>query len=550
MTDQANEETLRTITIELRKPIQINTRMYGPIELRRLLSIGDLAFIGKQLKRKQSTREFCVRLIRNQLAKPRLSLRQIRGWKDRLLVRVAWKLVTEDNIKASNTENAKPSFDAVKNEVEDYIAGQQRSLKVAMENMQKSFSWIDKSILDPNLSNLVRADSIIKMPDTLNANYQVMSAAEASLANSIKLTEDYLNLGFDKFRGVESLINEMSKERVNPIAEYARSANLALVDAAKSLHTDLIAVETSQALGRIMEASFLAQASLADIVPVGVGSIVNLDNELRLSLAQTLNDVSASYAHLLKFDRPVLPELFSFPGSISRLPSIEYFRSADLTEVISVREEERLLRQQKQAFRKVISSDAERSLNSLLSALDPNFISVWKGAREARQSGNPDKIRHFTISMRELFTQVLHRLAPDDEVRAWTKRPEHYSNNIPTREARLLYICRGINSPPLDRFVENDVRTVIEFLKIFQIGTHEIAPQFTDEQLIALEAKLENTLIFFAGVGKIKLTRPPFLSFERKTLIRSSERFSFYRTFSLVLYQSAIYEGIAGVFNL
>ena len=90
-------------------------------------------------------------------------------------------------------------------------------------------------------------------------------------------------------------------------------------------------------------------------------------------------------------------------------------------------------------------------------------------------SRNPDRARHVTTSVRELFSQVLHGLAPDEEVRAWSSNEQHFQNRRPTRRARLLYICRHINSDPLTRFVEDDVQAALSFVEALNADTLKAA---------------------------------------------------------------------------
>lgn len=43
---------------------------------------------------------------------------------------------------------------------------------------------------------------------------------------------------------------------------------------------------------------------------------------------------------------------------------------------------------------------------------------MWQGAKSALNStDNPDYARHCAVSLRELFTHVIHRLSPDDEIK-------------------------------------------------------------------------------------------------------------------------------------
>ena len=66
----------------------------------------------------------------------------------------------------------------------------------------------------------------------------------------------------------------------------------------------------------------------------------------------------------------------------------------------------------------------------------------------------------------------------------------------PTRQARLLFICRGVNHDPFRRFVNKDVSAHLELIQILQRGTHELSIGLTYEQLRALVVRTESLLRF------------------------------------------------------
>jgi hypothetical protein len=137
-----------------------------------------------------------------------------------------------------------------------------------------------------------------------------------------------------------------------------------------------------------------------------------------------------------------------------------------------------------------------------LEALKPGLVRMLHGAREALASKNPDRVRQFVISNRELLTHVLHALAPDKEVKLWIPSPDLVENGRPTRRARLLYIARHINHEPFAEFVEADVAAAVATFKLLHKGAHEIEAGFTDSQAIALLQKVELTILFLLKIGQ------------------------------------------------
>jgi Predicted pPIWI-associating nuclease len=98
-----------------------------------------------------------------------------------------------------------------------------------------------------------------------------------------------------------------------------------------------------------------------------------------------------------------------------------------------------------------------------------------------------------SISLRELFTHVLHKLAPDSEIRSWTSSPEYFDRGNPTRKARLLFICRDINYDPFSAFVEKDITSVLSFWEVLN-RAHEIVIPFSQRQLTAFKIRMEGAL--------------------------------------------------------
>ncbi|MDB5008985.1 MAG: hypothetical protein JWP45_3378 [Mucilaginibacter sp.] len=127
---------------------------------------------------------------------------------------------------------------------------------------------------------------------------------------------------------------------------------------------------------------------------------------------------------------------------------------------------------------------------------------MWHGAIHALKSDNPDKIRHFITSLRELFTHVLHILAPDDAFARWDTATAHYDNGKPTREGRLLFICRNMDgsNATFAKFMKNDVDSAISLIKMFQSGTHKIKSDYSSKELELIMLRAELSLRTFLKV--------------------------------------------------
>lgn len=148
-----------------------------------------------------------------------------------------------------------------------------------------------------------------------------------------------------------------------------------------------------------------------------------------------------------------------------------------------------------------IINPKEQVFNKLISSVDVGLIKLYRGAKEAIVSQGTDKIRHVTVSLRELVTHVLHKLSPDEEILKWNNDPSNIVNGRPTRKTRLLFICRNINHDDFLNFVNKDISSTISFLDLLQEGTHAINANYDDKQLEALVLRVESLLIFLINIS-------------------------------------------------
>jgi len=137
----------------------------------------------------------------------------------------------------------------------------------------------------------------------------------------------------------------------------------------------------------------------------------------------------------------------------------------------------------------------------LLKEVDPGFADMYQGGIDALYSGNADRVRHFSTSFRELFTHVMHRLAPDEEIKEWSSEPSLFQKGKPTRRARLKFITRELDSDEWQRYLDAETKATEEFLRLFQRGTHKIKSGYTDNQLEAITIKADATLKLFLSIS-------------------------------------------------
>lgn len=252
-------------------------------------------------------------------------------------------------------------------------------------------------------------------------------------------------------------------------------------------------------VARISGLSFFAEDSIFKAEAAGVGRIIDIDYDTKLRIDNSAINLSNGYAKLFSSFGQNLNTFTDFNPHIAHLTSQEYFNNANLIEILSTDEKES---DEEQIIKKDIITINERSLSTYLPVIDADLTALWEGSKEALRSDNPDKVRHFGTSLRELFTQVIQSLAPTAEIEAWTQEEKYFHKGRPTRNARLHYICRNINNETFKIFIEKDIDALIAFLDLFQECTHSVKSKMTEKQLFAMQSRAESAVVYLISIGK------------------------------------------------
>ena len=242
----------------------------------------------------------------------------------------------------------------------------------------------------------------------------------------------------------------------------------------------------------------LSQTLLSQVSWEQIGNALDVQDVTRNSLQSVLAEFSQSYSGLLNSWARQSPIMTSLPPVISRLSTVEFFNGMIVVDAITfTTERDAEFESEKQQAIEEVRKEAGDRLEFLLSELDPRLITMLHGARQSLASSNPDHVRHFSVSLRELFTHVLHTLAPDDKVKRWSESDK----GRPTRKARLLYISRTLRSQSaLVTFIEKDVDAALVFLQLLQRGTHKVASDYTAVQLEYMLVRMESLLRYLLEI--------------------------------------------------
>lgn len=371
----------------------------------------------------------------------------------------------------------------------------------SLVNEYKAFSpvanllpHLDTSI-HPSVTAIAREANLAISSLTKNENVFGL----ASIVSAKPLS--WLN-GIDSIHSL-SPISGISQTIAQPANEVVSAMRIEAVDVMR-ISSPFIDQFKASALGiesnfsKLSATSILAESALSAFKWNELGIQIGIDQSTKVRLSDSFVALSESYSDLFKTVQTVPQSIIDYNPSIIRRTPIEYYTGAELCRIISIPDKPVV---EKELFRNKILIDNKIALERNLPRIDSDLLQLWDGANRALTSDNPDRVRHFSASVRELMTNVLHHLSPDDKVKKWSSNPSFYKDGRLTREARLMYICRDINIGPFQKFVQKDVAATIEFINLFHEGTHKVKSSFTEKQLLTLKAKAESTLNFLMEIG-------------------------------------------------
>lgn len=251
---------------------------------------------------------------------------------------------------------------------------------------------------------------------------------------------------------------------------------------------------------KLYELSKIVDFSLRGLKIEDIGGRFSLDAASRSALADVHVRFGSEYRTLYESVTASESALVSLPKPLTELPAVEYLNQTVLITSTSEVELDADVSEASDEVQREYAIEAADQLTALLTGLNPDLPPMLMGARAVLESKHADYVRHFAASLRELFTHVLHLLAPDDALRAWSSTADDYANGRPTRRARLRYITRDIQDT-FGGFLNADVDAALKFLDSFQKGTHALRPDFTLEEVLGLKVRMEGLIRFLLVIN-------------------------------------------------
>lgn len=248
----------------------------------------------------------------------------------------------------------------------------------------------------------------------------------------------------------------------------------------------------------IANSALFAQQSVARINFQAIDEAAKIGDHSREALYQPLREMADSYHSLWSAFRIDSQMIFSVPSMVITIPSIEMYLATHQAEVSTTKAE---IMPDEEKFLAQIEPNKQH-MYKIIASIDERLIPLYEGAINAIESDNVDHVRHATTSLRELFTQILLKLAPDEAFFDWDKDNSYQNNGRPTRKGRLLYISRNINYDSFTTFVDRDVSVALSFLDLLQKGTHAIEKPYDERQMKALLIRFEHLIDFIIRISR------------------------------------------------
>src|SRR5882724_4262928 len=216
-----------------------------------------------------------------------------------------------------------------------------------------------------------------------------------------------------------------------------------LIEAGRALHTFAASVQP------LDYATVLASTSDLDILVKRFGTaaqVVKLDGQVSSLQAKVFGMLEPTLPLFHDWWQATLESSEPILGISSVLPLRERVLSTQLAEDFEIPAPEFLQKQILAPLVEEIDAQLLITLSEALHRLNPEFFKLWEGAVVSAQSSNPDKIRHATVSARELLNKVIATLAPDVEFAKWPQSSKYSGKKGRMREGKLQFIYSRIRN--------------------------------------------------------------------------------------------------------
>ena len=446
----------------------------------------------------------------------RLTESEVELFSEKSCVHHTWLLEVCKKSAADSSAKSKNVVSFKKNNAERYSDFLARALRVHIVEWDRQNEELIKRLRKTDLPLRHVGSSISTLQKNFDQIGQSFKAIDALRFQARKTLESFKGIGgqmhhsaFASTRMTEifqanqhwtRMIGQATaSSRVLPDLTHVHSTWLHNLKSAQN-HAAALQLATDLSLGKMAYRLTVSERMFArvDISPVS-RSIAFHENAI-LKLRALGNDFTTTYRRLTE-SISTYQDITRLPKSILPNATRELYVTNFSIDALRVYDEHEAERDSSEIHTNEEIIEEISHCPALLKAVDPKLVTMYVGARNAVHGNNLDKRRHVLISLRELVSHLLRRLAPDENVRAWI--PEGNTtwlyNGKPTRTARLRYLCREIEHEPMNEFIDSDTRAMIQLIKILN-RVHEPEIVLSNQQLRALLHRTESFITFIVQI--------------------------------------------------
>jgi hypothetical protein len=500
----------KTVVIASPDPVRVQAAELGGEVVLSWMTLGSIADAQKLIKKRTSARGIVAGTLHLHLLEPSLDLQAFRSLSDATLYRIAAEWARSPNtLDVELSEGDFPNnFVAALQELPAKIG---RDLSTSLHGLTLAVSDQQKRLLDiaaPSVAVTRMLESALGVSETAKSILAAYPSFES------ERTRRAMQAAFDTSRlteTLESITKSFGKDVFNlrPSIEFVNAAHLSQLKAALdgvSIEGHILATSRMFEKTFALHSEFAGMAKLAEQA-LSIRSAIGRDLEAIGKISQPQFRILDSLDSLSSITRNLWatwetsPSSYSIiPPSLRTAPTRELYESSAATDA--------LVRGQSES-----ATDAERRqraapeielefVEQMLFDVGPDLLKPYRGALAVLDRGEADYVRHFAVSLRELLTHLLHRLASDEEVRKWTSRAEDYHKGRPTRAARLRFILRGQMGDEFADWVDQDVKMAIGLIEYLHGGTHRMGDDMPVSQLRWVQRRVEAVVIMIIEASR------------------------------------------------
>jgi len=194
--------------------------------------------------------------------------------------------------------------------------------------------------------------------------------------------------------------------------------------------------------------------SISSLLANDFGKLLGVSANFNYAFDSKLKKLFESYNNLcIDNDKKIKNSDFHL---LEELPTVSVYNAASFVKSIKNIEPDEIINEEKE-LSEHYSKNAVSNIDLIFKELDNDLQKLWLETKSAYFGNYLGNERHCMFCMRELFTQLIHRFAPDEQILTWTSESKYFDKGKPTRRARIDFIYRNLNNNFMLEFIKSDI---------------------------------------------------------------------------------------------